>query len=215
MISINRVRPACLGSRLALYIHSKQIYNTNSLQTRLPSRKYLFIPRGLGVMPNPAAAIRIDNYRRDITAAATTGGGPSKDEDAYKEIDYLLREESFNLYHFFPNLLRRALAAAAVLSSLALAFLALTPTLISHPSGLRTVLQLVNATVPAVTVEVDSLKAGWRRPIEVNGIKIVEKQHKHKHKSESSSSGRNEGKRTLVEVEKIKTTATLLDFAVE
>jgi hypothetical protein len=106
-------------------------------------------------------------------------------------------------------LLRRTLKAAAVLSSIALALVAITPTLLSHPSGLSTALHVINATVPAVTIEIDSLNAGWRRPLEIHGVKIFEKTNNKIATKKSTI----DSKRTLLEVQKIKSTASLVDLA--
>jgi len=171
---------------------------------------------GHSLVSNPAVAFKINTPRRATTIAAATFGDPSEDsydddtEDNPQGRSTIVtnKKETFDLMNFFLQLLRRTLAAAAIISSIALALFAITPTLLSHPYGLSTALNVVNTTVPAVTVEIDSLKAGWRKPLEIKGVKILEKFNKH-----ATERSNSDTKRTLLEVHKIKSTATLLDLA--
>ncbi|KAL4543199.1 hypothetical protein Ndes2526B_g03861 [Nannochloris sp. 'desiccata'] len=172
-----------------------------------------------GICAQQAAAAEEKLQYLSIPVAAAASGDPS--EDSYDDTEYAsqLRSNIFEnkkpafglktIENFFLQLLRRIVTAAAVFSGVALALLAITPTLLSHPTGLSTALNLVNATVPAVTVEVDSLKAGWRQPLEIKGVKIIEKNIKNTGNNKSNF----DSKRTLLEVQKIKSTATLLDLA--
>lgn len=217
-----KVRPAYLGSISSSYIQRRYIHSSRS-DLRLSNTNSLLISShwGCSHFSRPAAALKTDTSRRylSIPVAAAASGDPS--EDSYDDTEYAsqLRSNIFEnkkpafglktIENFFLQLLRRIVTAAAVFSGVALALLAITPTLLSHPTGLSTALNLVNATVPAVTVEVDSLKAGWRQPLEIKGVKIIEKNIKNTGNNKSNF----DSKRTLLEVQKIKSTATLLDLA--
>jgi hypothetical protein len=212
MIS-SSVRPAYLGSRYSLRLTNNSIHSLSKNLPTLSSRKTSLLTSQRestrsAIYFNIPAKLSRD---RDLTkTAASTSGGhseDSEDESLNTSLFKSTNKEVFNFKDFFFGLLRRALAAAAVLSSLALALLALSPTLLSHPSGLSTALHVVNATVPAVTLEIHSVKVGWKQPLEIKGVKILEK-------IKSTENTREDQRRTLVEIEKVKSTATLLDFAV-
>ncbi|GAB4816398.1 hypothetical protein N2152v2_003444 [Parachlorella kessleri] len=67
----------------------------------------------------------------------------------------------------------RVLVAAAAAAALAAALIAPAPYIISHPAGLATTLGLVNAVAPAA-VRVESVSAGWGRPLVVEGLEVSE-----------------------------------------
>ena len=214
MISCN-VRPATVAFTPTLHTqckrrHSLRTHPTLSFRNTLldsSHERYSLIP----------AALKISSCRRvliKVHAGSSSGGPLGEGSNDNKEPNESLRQSTpFDIKKFLVKLFQRAAAAAAVLSSIALALVALTPTLLSQPSGLNTALRFVNATVPAVTVEVDSVKAGWRRPLEIHGIRILE-QNKKVLTKENATAGENkavEKGRTLVDIEKIKSTGTLLD----
>jgi hypothetical protein len=174
---------------------------------------------------NTAACAFLKLPSRGVVAASASSFEESPSEED-KPNNSLLRsntKEAFNLKAFLLRLVQSALATTAVLFSLALALLSITPTLLSHPSGLSTALHLVNSTVlhQAATVEIGSIKAHWRRPLAIYNIKIIEKINQKPTIGTTTGAAENSSDtiensaspRTLVEIEKIKTTATLLDLA--
>ncbi|EFN51561.1 hypothetical protein CHLNCDRAFT_140035 [Chlorella variabilis] len=88
---------------------------------------------------------------------------------------------------------RRALALATVkwtaaAAAAAAALVAAAPYALSHPLGLRLALATANLAVPApVSFHLDRLEAGWQQPLQLHGLRIVERS------SGSSSAGADGG----------------------
>lgn len=70
-------------------------------------------------------------------------------------------------------MLKWTAAAAAAAASLA----AVLPSMLSQPGVLRAALALVNSWVlpEAVSLQLDSLQAGWHRPLQLHGLRLVER----------------------------------------
>lgn len=70
--------------------------------------------------------------------------------------------------------LKRGLVALGFACAFAAVAIGLTPAALSHPTGLRVALGLVN-TVSPIHLEVDNIIAGWQKPLQVHGVRIKEK----------------------------------------
>lgn len=75
---------------------------------------------------------------------------------------------------FLLSLSRRTAQLLAGLLALALALLAPAPYMLSHPAGLRAALGAVNVVAAPAVVHIDSVSAGWKRPLVIDGLRVVE-----------------------------------------
>lgn len=90
------------------------------------------------------------------------GGGGGGDDEAHHVRRALLL-----------GMLKWTAAGLAVAAALA----AVLPSVLSQPGVLRAVLALVNSWVlpEAVSLQLDSLEAGWRRPLQLRGLRLIER----------------------------------------
>lgn len=99
------------------------------------------------------------------------------------------------------------------------AMLTVAPYALSHPSGLKAALAVANAASP-VTLHLDSLHAGWNKPLTVSGLRVYEKTastHSSADIKESlvESSGTTSvlsSPTPLIDAQRVTTTATLWDI---
>ena len=83
------------------------------------------------------------------------------------------QQEDSNWMSVLGKWFRRLLTAAGIFFSITLAALALTPSFLSHPAGLRTALRAVNMVAAPLRAEIDSVDVKWNSPVEVHGVRVM------------------------------------------